>query len=400
MSSVTARLSRAMAAQPTGTGRDGQVGVIARVCDADCVVGGCGEHTALQDGILCAGCDLFLCHPCFGEVVQNECQIGGRWDYDMSLSQPGVEDSRPGSLPCPLYPWECSVHCIAHEEIRRALRHPLNRGPDGDLETIDSEGISPHKMFLLAERRLAESATVVPVEMEPAVDLAPLIRLRADVCDALSRGGVFSCPNCGVSGLNGGDDITLICPCGFQWCSLCGRHQPRCIGTGCAEWGCFLSRMPGWGNFAMEGESPAQGALHELLRRRQAFFARGVMEKTDPMLWTAFRRENPSWLRDCPTLGRHIEWDELASAELPLFGSYFREANDNRKLCQARQRLAFALRSCSPIDDYANLPNDIMGVICDALPLPSVAVAKRAVGSAATTAPTKGGGNNSRCNIM
>lgn len=33
-------------------------------CDADCIVGGCGEQFAANDGVRCADCNLFLCFPC------------------------------------------------------------------------------------------------------------------------------------------------------------------------------------------------------------------------------------------------------------------------------------------------------------------------------------------------
>ena len=40
-----------------------------RVCDGDCIVGGCGEDVPDNEGVLCGGCQLFLCHKCFGTTV-------------------------------------------------------------------------------------------------------------------------------------------------------------------------------------------------------------------------------------------------------------------------------------------------------------------------------------------
>ena len=36
---------------------------------ADCIVGGCGEQFAEHEGVRCGGCQLFLCHKCFGTIV-------------------------------------------------------------------------------------------------------------------------------------------------------------------------------------------------------------------------------------------------------------------------------------------------------------------------------------------
>ena len=124
-------------------------------CDADCIVGGCQLDKAVEDGILCPGCELFLCHECFGSLnVANECSIGGR--YDRTISSPSSQPSEPGSLPCPMFPSGCDVGHIPLVDIQRALLHPKNRGRDGEYEDIDSPGHSPHKLHLLARRRAAE----------------------------------------------------------------------------------------------------------------------------------------------------------------------------------------------------------------------------------------------------
>jgi hypothetical protein len=129
------------------------------VCDDDCIVGGCGEEFAEEDGILCSsGCQLFLCHKCFGAtVVMNECQQGGRYDAPIESGAGGGMMSAQGSLPCPNYPQSCSCAHIPIAEIQRALLHTSNRGEDGPFEDLESPGLSPHKVFLMARRRQAET---------------------------------------------------------------------------------------------------------------------------------------------------------------------------------------------------------------------------------------------------
>lgn len=129
-------------------------------CDPDCIVGGCGESFAMEDGVLCAsGCQLFLCHKCFGStLITNECQVSGRYDIPVAAApDSGGMMSAPGSLPCPLYPSMCSCGHIAIADIQRALLHESNRGKDGNYEDIESSGLSPHKIFLIARRRQAET---------------------------------------------------------------------------------------------------------------------------------------------------------------------------------------------------------------------------------------------------
>ena len=128
-------------------------------CDADCIVGGCSETFAEEDGVLCGtGCQLFLCNVCFGSiVVTNECQVSGRYDKTVDAEGDGGLASAPGSLCCPLFPSDCSCGHIPLATIQRALLHESNRGPDGHFEDIESPGLSPHKIFLIARRRQAET---------------------------------------------------------------------------------------------------------------------------------------------------------------------------------------------------------------------------------------------------
>ena len=143
---------------------------VRHVCDADCVVGGCEEEKAEEEGVLCPDCKLFLCHECFGSLnVAHECAVGGR--YDRTVAAPagsGGEPSNAGSLPCPMFPSGCSVGHIALVEIQRALLHPRNRGRDGEYEDIDSPGHSPHKLHLLAQRRTVERRLAAEAEQRAA----------------------------------------------------------------------------------------------------------------------------------------------------------------------------------------------------------------------------------------
>lgn len=564
-------------------------------CDKDCVVGGCGETFAEEDGVLCscAECQLFLCHKCFGnELVTNECQVGGRYDKSIETDSGSGLMSAPGSLPCPLYPSQCSCGHIPLAEIQRALLHESNRGEDGSFEDIESPGISPHKIFLIARRRQAEtkltsdaedgsmrlrestlvrtvtearnftptglgramrtsfrtstiaqpsaraaiairtlladkrdeleqlrdelsrmaddgetaippklrrkcaqcsgeftlfeggqcgvdqpdhflcnvcfggylmhacarngafeqamtnddgmvvspagklpcpffrghnkalfspakppkldcrcgimeSSTIERVLMDPrnksraywrkrgadaaidaqaaaqgvrasdrattgpwsmrvellsrewtpssvhetarlrvgveadraeqrqrnalgseAAEADALAELSNKVITALTKGAAIRCPQCGVQTVK--DDACIhmdTCPCRSSWCFLCGRisgsQEGQCPrgGGGCDADTYYLEQMAGWGDFALPGENAAFGAQQEFLRRRQAFYVKQVMDETDSQLWAQLREKSPGLLSDCPTRGRKIEWEELASSCFPLFGA-------------------------------------------------------------------------------
>jgi hypothetical protein len=91
------------------------------VCDGDAIVGGCGEEFSEQDGVMCDGCQLFLCFKCFGAtVIANECSVGGRYDAEIGASP-------SGSLPCPLFPQSCDCGHIPLVKIQRSLLHRSNR---------------------------------------------------------------------------------------------------------------------------------------------------------------------------------------------------------------------------------------------------------------------------------
>ncbi len=138
-------------------------------CDSDCIVGGCGEQFAGHEGVRCGDCNLFLCFPCFGNCVTNECQVGGRYDKEVTGEDGRL--SEPGSLPCALFPQMCSNGHIALRTIQRAMLHPANRGRDGAAEDLHSSGHSAHKIHLMARRRWAEAeADAVKKSSEDAAD--------------------------------------------------------------------------------------------------------------------------------------------------------------------------------------------------------------------------------------
>ena len=110
-----------------------------RVCDADCVAAGCGEEFPEEDGVLCE-CGLFLCFECFGVMVNSECQIGGRFDKDLSIDG---QRSPTGALPCSLFPQQCSVGHVAMSVIQKAMLADVNRGEDGEAEDRRRQGQGP-----------------------------------------------------------------------------------------------------------------------------------------------------------------------------------------------------------------------------------------------------------------
>ena len=115
------------------------------------------------------------------------------------------------------------------------------------------------------------------------------------------------------------------CPCGGAFCYCCGRTRAECVWfrgrtRRCDRRNIYLEGNPGWGGFALRGESAGRGALHEFHRQRAAHFLRLVKERTAPALWARLRAANPRLLRNTPSEGRHIGWDEIDGAQLPLFG--------------------------------------------------------------------------------
>ena len=132
-----------------------------------------------------------------------------------------------------------------------------------------------------------------------------------------------------------GADCSGSCACGSKWCFLCNKESgdgpgecPRGPGKGgCDEHALFLEKHDGWGDFAIRDENEAAGAQKEFLRRRMAFLLREVKNDTPPEVWAQLRGKHADLLEDVPTPGRRIDWDEIDTAELPLFGAN-RDAGD------------------------------------------------------------------------
>ena len=80
-----------------------------------------------------------------------------------------------------MFPQNCACGHIRLYDIQRALLHNSNRGRDGASEDIESEGLSPHKVFLIARRRQAEAQ--LPTDTGGATQLreSTLVRTRTEM---------------------------------------------------------------------------------------------------------------------------------------------------------------------------------------------------------------------------
>ena len=80
-----------------------------------------------------------------------------------------------------MFPQNCACGHIRLYDIQRALLHNSNRGRDGASEDIESEGLSPHKVFLIARRRQAEAQ--LPTDTGGAAQLreSTLVRTRTEM---------------------------------------------------------------------------------------------------------------------------------------------------------------------------------------------------------------------------
>ena len=387
-----------------------------RVC-AQCA----GVFHADFEGVSCSILkpQHFLCNVCFGEYLLRVCVEGGTYEGELS-SADGQCTSAAGSVPCPLFSGhaddglasfrvarDCDCHDIGTTAIEQALLDPRNRSPeyyrerrgeaiilsratlDWSLEAewsresdILARGDCPLGVYEAARLRVAKAEEAAAAERRAAKEeqgllaeaeaggasAAAVARAKHRMEDALDRGGSLRCPKCGVRVLK--DDACIhidSCACGSKWCFLCNKESgdgpgecPRGPGKGgCDEHALFLERHDGWDNFAIGDENEAAGAQKEFLRRRMAFLLREVKNDTPPEVWAQLRGKHADLLEGVPTPGRRIDWDEIDTAELPLFGAN-RDAGDAqermREQWQAmleqeqgleqrnRQRLGFELR--------------------------------------------------------
>lgn len=183
-----------------------------------------------------------------------------------------------------------------------------------------------------------------------------------------------SCPQCGVRGIKNEACIHMdLCPCGSHWCFLCGRSHGNGPGQcpknrGCDQQSIYLENHTGWDSFNLPGETPALGsalnyltpcshhctaaaplktlsvfpcgrrALQELLRRRQAFFVRQIKEAAEPALWGALEEAHCDLLKDTPCVGRSVSWDEIDTAQYPMFGPNAPQEGEDPAAVEARMQ--------------------------------------------------------------
>ena len=257
----------------------------------------------------------YLCDSCFCTYASAECEsVLGAFDQERVRNGPV---STPGELPCPLFPaGECDCSSIPMTTLARVL-------------STDSIALRKYEE---AKRRLIqaqcdqeEERTAQAQEEARNSSSSPLERLWQEVVDALGRGGYVACPECGQH--NQKDDehddcMHMRCSCGTRYCYCCGRPRSICHsdGTGCDATSAQLESYPGWGGFAINGESRAVGALHQFHKRRMAYFLRQVKATHSPTLWEDLSQAYPDILDNKPTDGRSIQWEEIDSATAPLFG--------------------------------------------------------------------------------
>jgi hypothetical protein len=355
----------------------------------------CERPFAVFEGAQClhARNEHFLCNVCFGIYLMKACAPGGSYEQELR-NEENMVVSPPGKLPCPFfrghYPLEqqlplpkdmlrgslpamdCQCGAVFLSVIEHALLDPRNcsaafwrerqahtvlgslralartnsgsltRGGSGGrlvgviADELLSRNFTPFNVHETARLRVSvlknewekqEALTHQPSGVATDESADALAELHTRVIDALDRGGKIACPACGMQCVK--DDACVhmdTCPCGSNWCFLCGKPSGsgpgQCQrGSGCDAQSCYLENHTGWGDFGINGETPAQGAQKEYLRRRQAFLVRTIKQKTDPQLWDRLRNQSPGLLKDVPTDGRDIDWDTLDTAEMPLFGS-------------------------------------------------------------------------------
>jgi hypothetical protein len=276
---------------------------------AECGV--CLCEIAPGEGVQCDGQTAHLfCGQCFCRSIQHECDVSRRYEQDL----PG---SPSGTLPCPLFPSECDCGSVSAAKIFRAVAEV------DDVRDIYSTAAGR----VASARALRDAAAQQEREEEARSRETPLECLQRTVDAALAAGSNVKCPNCHQPTEK--DDACMhmnSCPCGARFCYCCGRASGNSRGQcprgngGCDSRNVYLEHNPGWGRFAMRHESAGMGALHEFHRRKMKFFLRLVKQETNPEVWHELTEVRPDLLSNTPTRGRRITWEEIDSAEPPVFG--------------------------------------------------------------------------------
>lgn len=269
------------------------------------------EHDACCDGSTAH----FLCDSCFCGYASSQFDATGAFQGIRKSSDDIV--SGRGELPCYLFLTnECDCASIAATTLARVL----STDPDA-LESYESA----KRRIIRAEQDEERDDADDPQEESAAV--TRLAKLHLVVVDALSRGSYVSCPRCGQHGQKNDACMHMRCAsCRTRYCYCCGRERGDTIstcrsdGTGCDYPSPYLENHPGWNGFSVNGETAGMGALYEFHRRRMAYFLLQVKANFPSKRWNKLRQKYPNLLKDVPTVGRSIEWDEIDAAEPPLFG--------------------------------------------------------------------------------
>lgn len=301
-----------------------------------CII--CQDEMPQADMYSCSNCNApnggtqqeqhFMCAQCFLGYANVEL-AGGAFEgirYFGGDSSSALVSS-PGNLPCPKFvTGDCETASIPlttlfgalHESVetarlyylasRRVMYQEIQQDVQGEVSTPDSSGTEGED----------DNAS-----LDAAIEA---IKHRVQL--ALNRGAIVACPQCRQPGIKNAHCIHIRCHiCATSFCYCCGRTREssaessiRC--RGCDAVDSRLEMQPDWNTFAIGSESAAYGALHEFHRQRQAYFVQDVKMSTIPYQWQAFQAANPNILKDVPTPGRRIKWDELDSPIVPpCFGA-------------------------------------------------------------------------------
>lgn len=269
-----------------------------------------------------------FCNSMFRQYVQSECGIGGAYS---GVRVQGNLRSESGHLPCPLFmAGECDCISMPDVNILSALA-AVRQFPE-ESETVDRE----LRRFLLSRDRvtydrMVEESHKEQERLRQARDGETSVdRLHRTVTEALSVGGGIRCPQCRVLVQKNDACIQMSCSqCCTSFCYCCGHREHTSKGidsddyTYCTTCGdhLFIEEQDGWGDFAINRENAATGALHEFHRRRMAYCIKQIKQETPPSLWERYQAAYPELLENVPTFGRRIGWNEIDEATPPLFGT-------------------------------------------------------------------------------